>query len=34
MNLKKMERHLQVNLLGLGPCLIKKGFIRLQSHKG
>jgi len=32
--LKKMERYLSVNLLGLGPRLMKKEFIRLWSHKG
>jgi len=32
--LKKMERYLQVNLLGLGPRLIKKEFTGLRSHKG
>jgi len=31
---KKLERHLRVNLLGPGPCLIKKEFTGLRSHKG
>jgi hypothetical protein len=34
MNLKKIERYLQVNLLGPGPRLIKKEFTRPRSHKG
>ena len=34
MNLKKMERYLQVNLLGPGPRLIKKEFTGPRSHKG
>jgi len=34
MNLKKLERYLQVNLLGLGPRLIKKEITRPWSHKG
>jgi len=32
--LKKMERYLQVNLLGPGPRLEKKEFTGPQSHKG
>ena len=32
--LKKMERYLQVNLLGLGSCLMKKEFTGPLSHKG
>jgi len=32
--LKKMERHLRVNLLGPGPRLMKKEFIGPRSHKG
>ena len=32
--LKKMERYLRVNLLGLGPCLVKKKFTGPRSHKG
>jgi len=31
MNLKKFERHLQVNLLGPGPRLIKKNIIYLVA---
>jgi len=31
---KKMERYLQVNLLGPGPLLTKKEFTGPQSHKG
>ena len=31
--LKKMERHLRINLLGPGPCLMKKEFTGVQSHK-
>ena len=31
---KKMERYLRVNLLGLGPCLMKKEFTGPQSPKG
>ena len=34
MNLKKLERYLGVNLLGLGPRLIKKELARPHSHKG
>jgi len=33
MNLKKVERYLCVNLLGMGPHLIKKEFAGPQSHK-
>jgi len=33
MNLKKLERNLQVNLLEPGP-LIKKEFTGLRYHKG
>ena len=32
--LKKMERYLQVNLLGPGPRLMKKEFTGMWSHKG
>jgi len=32
--LKKMERHLRVNLLGPGPRLMKKEFTGPRSHKG
>jgi len=32
--LKKIERYLQINLLGLDPRLIKKEFTRQRSHKG
>ena len=32
--LKNLERYLQVNLLGPGPCLIKKEFTGPRSHKG
>jgi hypothetical protein len=32
-NLKKMERYLQVNLLGPDPRLIKKEFTGPRSHK-
>ena len=31
--LKKMERYIGVNLLGLGPRLIKKEFAGSRSHK-
>jgi len=31
--LKKMERHLRVNLLGSGPRLMKKEFTGTRSHK-
>ena len=31
---KKLERYLRVNLLGLGPRLMKKEFTGPQSHKG
>jgi len=31
---KKMERYLPVNLLGPGPCLMKKGFTGPRSHEG
>jgi len=31
---KKLERYLQVYLLGPGPRLIKRGFTGLRSHKG
>jgi len=31
--LKKMERYLRVNLLGLGPCLAKKECTLSRSHK-
>ena len=34
MNLKKLERHLQVNLLGPGPRLIKKEFTGPLCHEG
>jgi len=34
MNLKKLERYLQVNLLGPGPRLIKQEFTGPWSHKG
>jgi len=34
MNLKKMERHLRVNLLGPGPRLMKKEFTGPRPHKG
>ena len=34
MNLKKFERNLRVNLLGLGPRLKKKEFTGPRSHKG
>jgi len=34
MNLKKLERYLRVNLLGLGPRLIKKEFTVPRSHRG
>ena len=30
---KKLERHLRVNLLGPGPCLMKKEFTGPRSHK-
>jgi hypothetical protein len=33
MKLKKLERYLRVNLLGLGPRLMKKEVTRLRSHK-
>jgi len=33
MNLIKMGRYLQVNLLGLGPRLMKKEFTGLRSRK-
>jgi len=32
--LKKMERYLRVNLLGPGPCRMKKEFTGPRSHKG
>ena len=37
MNLKKLERYLRVNLLGLGHCLIKKnllghGLTKVEKH--
>jgi len=32
--LKKIERYLRVNLLGLGPRLPKKGFTGPWSHRG
>ena len=32
--LKKLERYLRVNLLGLGPRLTKKEFTGPRSHKG
>jgi len=32
--LKKMERYLRVNFLGLGPRLMKKEFTIPRSHKG
>jgi len=32
--LKKFERYLQVNFLGLGPRLLKKEFTGTWSHKG
>jgi len=32
--LKKMERYLRVNLLGLGPRLMKKQFTGPRSHEG
>ena len=32
--LKKMESHLRINLLGLGPRLMKKEFTGPWSHKG
>ena len=31
---KKMERYLQVNMLGTGPRLMKKEFTGPRSHKG
>jgi len=31
---KKMEKYLQVNLLGPGPRLTKKQFTGPRSHKG
>jgi len=31
--LKNMERYLRVNLLGLGPRLIKKEFTGPRSHR-
>jgi len=34
MNLKRLERYLLVNLLGLGPRIIKKEFTGQRSHKG
>jgi hypothetical protein len=34
MNLIKLETYLRVNLLGLGPRLMKKEFNRPRSHKG
>jgi len=34
MNLKKVERYLRINLLGLGPRLVKREFTRPRSHKG
>jgi len=34
MNIKKLERFLGVNMLGLGPRLMKKEFTGQQSHKG
>jgi len=34
MNLKKLERYLRVNFLGLGPRLIKKEFTGPRSDKG
>jgi hypothetical protein len=33
-NSEKMERYLQVNLLGPGPRLMKKEFTGPRSHKG
>ena len=33
MNLKKMESYLRVNLLGLGPLLMKKEFTGPRSHR-
>jgi len=30
---KKLERYWRVNLLGPGPCLMKKEFTGLRSHK-
>ena len=32
--LKEMERYLRVNLLGLGPRLMKREFTWPRSHKG
>jgi len=34
MNLKRMEKYLPVNLLGLGPLLIKIEFTGPRSHRG
>jgi len=34
MNSKKLERNWRVNLLGPGPCLVKKEFTGPRSHKG
>jgi len=34
MNLNKMERYLRVNLLGLGPRLMKKEFAGPRSDTG
>jgi len=31
---KKVEKYLRVNLLGLGPRLMKKEFTRPRSHRG
>jgi len=31
---KKLVRYLRVNLLGPGPCLVKKEFTGPRSHKG
>jgi len=32
--IKKMDMYLRVNLLGTGPCLMKKEFTGPRSHKG
>ena len=34
MKLKKLERHLRVNLFGPGPRLVKKEFTGPRSDKG
>jgi len=31
---KKLERYLRVNLLGLGPRVMKKEFTRSRSYEG